>query len=83
MLKFLARQEDGSANIVLSGIDDNIVSSIRNPEYIRLLLDEIARVIGKTGVVVGNESAFLADLEDKVFEVKNIKDGIKVYIKEE
>jgi hypothetical protein len=83
-LKFLAQQDKDSANIVINGVDENVIPPwrARNKQYLKRMIEEIDRVVGPDGVVMSYNSPFLSGLLDKGYEVREFERGkLKVYMK--
>jgi hypothetical protein len=71
MLMFLAKQPDGSANVVMIAIDDIVLTNINTAYekiYNGMLLAEIKRVVPPGGIAFGFNSNILEGLIDLGFE---------------
>lgn len=69
MLLFLSSQPSNSANIILNGIDQCIIS---DREYLIELVKEIDRVVGRDHLAFGVDSPYLDGLKDNQYGYTNI-----------
>jgi hypothetical protein len=65
MLEYAIASKDGSANVVMNGIDQSIITS---EDYAKALMAEVARLVPEGGVAMGFNSPFLSFLEKYGFE---------------
>ena len=65
MLKYVFHLPDNSANVVINGINYEIIN---DGEYIKTLIGEIARIVPPNGVAMGFESPFLQNLREFGFK---------------
>jgi len=75
MLDFISRLKDASVNIVINGIDSEV---IKVPEYHELLAKEILRVTKKNGVIFGNMSDSLFILKSMIKKSPELKDQFEI-----
>ncbi len=62
MLRHLAYRADGSANVIMNGIDGCVIPREGNGEYIAELIRQIGRVVPHFGIAFGTNSPFLGVL---------------------
>jgi hypothetical protein len=67
MLRHLAFRADGSANIVLNGIDGCVIPKERHGRYIAELINQISRVVPHFGIAFGTNSPYLGVLTNLGF----------------
>ena len=62
MLRHLAYRADGSANVLLNGVDGCVIPREGNRRYLSTLIRQIARVVPHFGIAFGTNSPFLGAL---------------------
>ena len=82
MLEFLASLDENSANITINGIDDEVINPKipANQQYLELLAEHIARVIGRDNIAFGIGSNVIFDcLQRKGLSRQKILERIDLF----